>query len=478
MKLLSFSIFIPVLLFISCDSKDRSDGNDILPNIIIIHVDDLGYTDLGCFGSDFYETPNIDKLAASGIKFTNSYAAAAVCSPTRAALLTGKYPARFGLTDWIRSKFQGGIIQADGKNPSGFDVHEGKPLMTPKNPLFLDLSEKILAEHLKEKGYYSVHIGKWHLGQSDHLPELRGFDENYGGCDLGQPPSYFDPYEPPNNNPDYKLHNLPPRKEGEYLTDREGDEVVEFLKRNKDKRFFLHWAPYAVHTPLQAKEDLIEKYQAKESGLQNNAVYAAMIESLDENIGKLTSILENLHLTNNTLVIFTSDNGGLIGNPNNVVTNNAPLRSGKGYPYEGGIKIPTIIKWPDKIEGGLVDNTPIITMDIAATILDIANVDFESDGVSLLPLVTKNSALDERSLFWHFPHYRQNDVVPYTIVRKGDFKLIKYYDDTKWELYNLKSDPGEKINLIDSNPETTSTLNTSIIQWIEQIDALTPVLKQ
>lgn len=478
MKGIRFSIIIPVLLCLSCAQKDRVENNDLLPNIIIIHVDDLGYTDLSCFGSNYYETPNIDKLAASGIKFTNSYAAAAVCSPTRAALLTGKYPARFGLTDWIRSKFQGGIIPPDGKNPSGYDVHEGKPLMTPKNPLFLDLSERILAEHLKEKGYYSVHIGKWHLGQSDHLPELRGFDENYGGCDLGQPPSYFDPYEPKNQNPDYKMHNLPPRKEGEYLTDREGDEVVEFIARNKTNRFFIHWAPYTVHTPLEAKSELIEKYKLKESGLQNNAVYAAMIQSLDENVGKLTSALESLNLLGNTMIVFTSDNGGLIGNPNNIVTDNSPLRSGKGYPYEGGIRIPTIITWPDKIKKAATDNTPIITMDITATILDIANVDYDIDGVSLLPLVTNQSALEERSLFWHFPHYRQTDVVPYTIVRKGDYKLIKYYDDSTWELYNLKADPSEKINLVDEEKEITTRLDLEIIRWIDQTNARTPVLKK
>lgn len=382
-------------------------------------------------------------LSKEGMKFTNSYAAAAICSPTRAALMTGKYPSRLGITDWIRAKFQGGIIPPNGNNPTGFDENEGRALKTPKNHLFLELKEKTIADYFKEAGYYSAHIGKWHLGQEDHYPELRGFDENFGGCDLGQPPSYFDPYSPPNDNPDYIIPNIEPRKEGEYLTDREGDETVNFIVKNKDKKFFLHWAPYAVHTPIQGREDLIEKYQQKPTTNQKNPVYAAMVESVDQNVGKLIHALDSLGLSDNTIVIFTSDNGGLLGRDNNPITNNFPLRSGKGYPYEGGIKIPTIIKWPRVIKGGMQNDTPIITMDILPTLMKIINPGFDikkanMDGVDVYGLLKGEQSTLERDLFWHFPHFRSGDVVPYTIIRSGNYKLIKYYDNNNQNCMTCK----------------------------------------
>ncbi len=299
-------------------------------NYILFNIDDLGWTDLSCFGSSYFETPNIDRLAASGMKFTDAYAACAVCSPTRAALLTGRYPARVGITDWIRAKFQGG--QAGGENPSEYVGGKNGRLACPPNPFWLEHRELTLAEVLKSVGYATCHVGKWHLGPDDWFPESQGFDFNFGGCDYGQPPSYFDPYKRKNQD---GIHGLPGRREGEYLTDREADEAVGFIKAHQREPFFLYMANYAVHTPIQAKQELVAKYQSKPKTNQKNAAYAAMVESVDDAVGKILSILDGLDLTDRTAVIFTSDNGGLLG-----PTHNAPLRSGKGFPYEGGIGPP------------------------------------------------------------------------------------------------------------------------------------------
>ncbi|MBM3169454.1 MAG: sulfatase, partial [Bacteroidetes bacterium] len=335
-------------------------------NVLLIHVDDLGWADIGVWGSDFYETPFIDRLAAEGMLFTHSYAAAAICSPSRAALMTGKYPARMGITDWIYARFQGvGTTGLPGEYAENPDL----PLRTPKNQGFLPLEELTLAERMKAQGYRTYHVGKWHLGGEGKYPEDQGFDRNFGGNDLGQPPSYFDPYEPATPTPFYAFDRVTPRDSGEYLTDREGDEIVDFLQAQAQK-FFIHWAPYAVHTPLMAPKELVEKYKAKAGGKQKNPVYAAMVESLDQNVGKVIATLERLNLTEKTLVIFTSDNGGLMGNPANPITNNEPLRSQKGYPYEGGIRVPTVVKWPGKVPAGVQTDLPIVTLDWVPTILD------------------------------------------------------------------------------------------------------------
>lgn len=479
----SFILFSLVVSWSCQGSKYEKNIKEDMPNIVIIHVDDLGFSDLGCFGSDFYDTPNIDKLASEGMRFTNSYAAASVCSPTRAALLTGKYPSRLGVTDWIRAKFQGGIISEDGLNPDGYEENIGLPLKTPKNFLFLSMDEKIIPQYLTQWAYKTAHFGKWHLGQSDHFPELRGFDLNFGGCDLGQPPSYFDPYLAPDNNPDYIMPNVKARAEGEYLTDREGYEIEQFLINNQGERFFVHWAPYAVHTPIQAKDSLIEKYKSKEPGRQNNPTYAAMVESLDQNVGVVLKTLDSLNLSKNTIVIFTSDNGGLIGNQNNQITNNFPLRSGKGYPYEGGIRVPTIIKWTDRINPGSVSDFPIISIDILPTILDALGVPNENpsgvfDGISLLGVFKHPKAQLERDLFWHFPHYRGNDVVPYSIVRSNKFKLIKYYDGKDSELYDVVSDVGEMNDISKNNPSKVNELEIKINEWIGITKSPIPISKE
>lgn len=441
-------------------------------NVILIHVDDLGATDLGVFGSDYYETPNLDRLAVEGMRFTQSYSAAAICSPSRAALMTGKYPARTGITDWIRAKFQGGSGLA---LPSDLEENEGKPLKTPKNQGFLPLEEETLAERLKKLGFSTMHVGKWHLGEAGNYPEDQGFDLNIGGNDLGQPPTYFDPFLPPNGNKDYVLRNVPPRKEGEFLTDREGDEIVSFIQKQTGV-FFIHWAPYAVHTPIMGPEDLVEKYKGKTQGTQKNPTYAALVENLDQNVGKLMAELERLGLRENTLIIFTSDNGGLIGNPQNPVTVNLGLRSFKGYPYEGGIRVPTIVSLPGQIPSGTVSQTPIITMDWIPTILEmVGEKKPNTDGVSLAPELQQKGGVVDRDLFWHFPHYREPDVKPYSIVRSGEFKLINYFDGTEPELYDLSKDPLEEKNLSKLQPKQVAILKAKLETWWEETGARLPV---
>jgi arylsulfatase A len=446
-------------------------------NVILIHVDDLGATDLGVFGSDFYETPHLDQLAAEGMRFTQSYAAAHICSPSRAALMTGKYPARIGITDWIRAKFQG--VTTSGL-PGEYEEFADRPLKTPKIQGFLPLEEQTIPERLKPLGYSTLHVGKWHLGEEGMHPEDQGFDVNIGGNDLGQPPSYFDPYLPATPREFYQIKNLPPRKTGEFLTDRESDEVIGFLEVHKGQPFFVHWAPYAVHTPIMGPTDLVEKYRQKKPGQQRNPVYAALIENLDANVGKLIAYLDQTGLRENTLVIFTSDNGGLIGNKANPVTWNIGLREYKGYPYEGGIRIPTVVSLPGKIPNGVASEVPTITMDWVSTILEVAGEDPAQaglEGESLWPVLTGSKPTLERDLFWHFPHYREPDVVPHSVVRSGDYKLIYYFDGTEAELFDLSNDPLEETNLVKQLPFVASQLQTKLENWWKETDARLPKIK-
>nr|WP_299381129.1 sulfatase [Allomuricauda sp.] len=456
---------ILALMTISCLEKEA----DKRPNIVLITVDDLGWTDLGCFGSSYYETPNIDKLSRGGVTFTNAYAAAAVCSPTRAAIQTGRHPARIGITNVIVPRFQGGIV-VDGKNPTGYrTAKEG--VKCPKNLLFLEKDEITIAEMLKPLGYSTAHIGKWHLGEDNWYPTNQGYDVNIGGCDFGQPPSYFDPYK------NKKLNGIPtlkPRKEGEYLMDREADEAVRFIETNKDAPFFLNWSPYAVHTPIQAKDSLIRKYEGKPVTNQTKPNYAAMVQSLDEAIGQLVACLDRNNLSENTLIIFTSDNGGLLG-----PTHNAPLRLGKGYEYEGGIRIPQIFYWPGQLEEGKVVDEPVISMDIYPTIAAVSGAELhnkEIDGANLWPSVAGNKPMEKRSLMWHFPHFRLSKVKPYSIVRDGDWKFIKRYrQETEYELYNLSDDLSEAHDLATEMPEKVNELERKLMDMLDHTNAKLPV---
>jgi arylsulfatase A len=439
------------------------------PNVVLILVDDLGWTDVGCFGSKYYETPNIDRLAAGGMKFTNGYAACAVCSPTRAAVMTGRYPARLGITDWIRARFQGGKIPADKKNPSGYTG--GGAVQCPRNALWMEHDEVTIAEILKPAGYVSCHIGKWHLGPDHWYPERQGFDRNFGGCDYGQPPSYFDPYK------NGRLANIPtlkPRKTGEYLTDREGDEAVSFIRTHKDKPFFLYMANYAVHTPIQGKADLIAKYKAKTPTNQKNPTYAAMVESVDDSVGKVLATLDELKLTDNTLVIFSSDNGGLSG-----PTNNKPLRAGKGHPYEGGIRVPYIFRWPGVIKAKSVCETPVISVDFFPTICHAAGVSppirRDIDGEDLTPLLKQSGKLKRKAIYWHFPHYRGRGIPPYSIIRHGDWKLLKRYaGKPEFELFNLAKDLSETKDLAPDMPEKVKDLDAKLTAALKKQGAKMP----
>ncbi len=425
------------------------------PNIVFILVDDLGWADAGCFGSKFYETPNIDRLAAQGMRFTDAYAACPVCSPTRASIMTGKYPARLHLTDWI-----------PGEGDSG--THR---LLVPKWRQFLPLEEVTIAKALKFLGYATASIGKWHLGGPQYFPEHHGFDLNVAGCDIGQPASYFWPYAG-------KTHTVPGLKpggkQGEYLTDRLTDAAEQFLEENKDRPFFLYFAHYAVHVPLQAKPALLEKYRAKApSGGQTNAVYAAMIESVDESVGRVLRKIEVLGLEDRTLVVFMSDNGGLWP----FATSNAPLRAGKGHPYEGGDREPLIIKWPGQTRPASTCSVPVCSIDFFPTLLEAAGAKPPRpvDGLSLVPLLREAGSLHRKALYWHYPHYWSgNTVRPSGSVRAGDWKLIEFYEDMRVELYNLKDDLGESHDLAQANPGKAAELRRMLHRWREAVAAQMP----
>ncbi|MCP4848059.1 MAG: sulfatase [Verrucomicrobiaceae bacterium] len=468
----TFRLFLSVFALVACLSM--TSGAVEKPNFILINVDDLGWTDLGCFGSKFYETPHIDGLAEDGMRFTDAYAACAVCSPTRAAIMTGRYPARLGVTDWIRARFQGGKIPEDKKNPSRWVGGKGNKVLCPANALWMESSELTIAELLNSAGYRSCHIGKWHLGADDWYPEKQGFDENYGGCDYGQPPSYHDPF---NNKRLEGIYGLPGRKKGQYLTDRESDEALGFIERNKDRPFFLYFANYAVHTPIQAKQSLLEKYQEKAKqvkGRQKNAAYATMVESVDQAVGRIRAKLEELKISGNTVIIFTSDNGGLLG-----PTDNAPLRSGKGNPYEGGIRVPLIVHWPDITRAESVSAVPVSSVDYLPTICRAAGIKPPAgvgiDGIDLMPVIKGGDSLGRENIFWHFPHYRGR-IMPYSIVRSGSWKLLKRYAGKPYELFNLAEDIGEKEELSEKMPDKVKELDAKLGEWLKETGAKVPRL--
>ncbi len=447
-------------------------GAQIPLNFIIINVDDLGWTDLSCYGSRYYETPNIDILASQGMKFTNGYAACAVCSPTRASIMTGRYPARTGVTDWIHHlDREAHTAIGSRKNPEEYVGGRNRRLLCPPNPYWMELDEVTIAEMLKTAGYTTCHIGKWHLGPYEWFPDKQGFDINIGGCEIGQPPTYFDPYYQHARRS--SIATLRPRKQSEYLTDREADEAVQFIKQNTDKPFFLNMCHYAVHTPFQGKKSLVAKYDKKTKTNHTNAVYAAMIESVDQAVERILKALDESGLNKNTLIIFTSDNGGL----KDYATDNKPLRSGKGYPYEGGIRVPLIVRWPGEVKAGSVCHEPVSSIDFFPTICDAASVNLPSDrtidGENLIPVLRQSGQLKRNAIYWHFPHYR-GSVVPYSIIRKKDWKLIKRYEGKTFELFNLKEDISEKHDLSDKRPDKVKELNEDLVIWLKKSKAKLP----
>jgi len=450
------------------------------PNIIVILVDDMGWMDLSCQGSDYYKTPAIDQIATGGIRFTDGYAACAVCSPTRAAVQTGRYPHRVGVTDWIRSLFQRGNRGTPDANPTEYVGGKNHHYLCPPNPYWMEHQEITIAEALKSAGYQSGYIGKWHLGDPAWYPPGQGYDENRGGCDYGQPPSYFDPYNQPKGKHESVrngIPGLPGRKPGEYLTHREGDEAESLIRgwHAKKQPFFLQVAHYAVHTPIQAIPEVAAKYK-REGKKDNNAKYAAMVESVDDSTRQILTTIAELGIEKDTLIIFTSDNGGLDNNGG--PTENAPLRSGKGHPYEGGIRVPFLACWPGVIPAGKVSKTPVCSIDIFPTILEATGVplptDRSIDGLSLLPhLKSGGSAkLGRDELLWHFPHYRHTPG-PYSIIRKGNWKLIKFWAGPH-ELFDLSKDLGEENDLASAMPEKVKQLDALLVKQLEAGEAKLP----
>ena len=435
------------------------------PNVVLILIDDLGQRDLGCYGSSIYRTPNVDRLAKQGLRFTDFYAACPVCSPTRASILTGKYPVRVGITDWLPGR------------PDRPDQRLNRPPLKQE----LALEEVTIAEALKARGYVTGHIGKWHLGGKGFLPQDQGFDVNIGGDQAGSPRSYFAPY----SNKLGAIPGLEKAEPGEYLTDRLALEAEKFIEANRDRPFFLYLAHYAVHTPLRAKPSMIEHYKVKpRAGSQSNPVYAAMVESMDEAVGRVLKKLDDLTLSDNTLVIFTSDNGGLAtteGGPTGA-TFNAPLREGKGFLYEGGIRVACIMKWPGVIKPGTVTNEVACSIDFFDTILEATRRGAKEepevpggqrDGVSLVP-VFRGEKLKERPIFWHYPHYANQGSRPGGAIRSGDYKLIEFYEDGRRELFNVKDDLSETRNLILDKPTIAQELAARLDAWRKEAGAKMP----
>ena len=427
------------------------------PNILFILIDDMGWMDLGCQGNKNLCTPNIDNLAKEGMRFTDAYAPAPVCSPTRAAIITGQSPARLQITNHL--PHQDRFTPKDSK------------LLPAKMLNHLPLESETLAERLKKDAHYATaFIGKWHLytGRDEKFNPLnQGFDINIGGCSYGGPPTFFDPY---------RIDFLPDRKEGEYLPNRLADEAIAFIseQNSKDKPFFVALWNYTVHWPMEAPDKLVEKYKNLPTKGYRDHRYAAMIEAMDIAIGKVLKSLDDLNITEETLVIFTSDNGPFGG-----VGDASPLRADKGHLYEGGIRVPLIVRWPGKVEAGAVEETPVILMDLHPTILSATGLDLNStipnDGHNLLPILKGKEKLKNRAVYWHYPNFafhRDNRLG--SAIREGDHKLIHFYDTDSVELYNLKNDIGEKNDLSGKMPQLASRLKNKLKVWLQDSGAVMP----
>jgi arylsulfatase A-like enzyme len=417
------------------------------PNVIVVMVDDMGWKDLRCQGSDWYETPHIDRLAAAGMRFTTAYSACTVCSPTRAAMITGQFPARLHLTDWI----------------AGHERPKAK-LRIPDWTKHLPLGVVTVAERLRSKGYATGTIGKWHLGGTEVRPEAQGFDRNVGGNDRGQPPSFFSPYH---------VAALPDGPEGEYLTDREAAEAVAFIEANRDRPFFLYLPHYAVHTPIQAKKEVTAKYAAREGPRRpKNPAYAAMVQGVDDAMGRIVEALDRLGIRDRTAIVFTSDNGGV-----NSITDLQPLRAGKGSAYEGGVRVPLIVSWPGVTKPGSTSDVPVITPDIPATILDLTGAGAEPgqplDGQSLAGVLA-GGTLDRDAIYWHYPHYHPGGATPYSAIRAGDWRLVHFHEDGRRELYDLARDPGETTDRAQAEPQRTRELAAKLDAWLADVGAQMP----
>jgi arylsulfatase A-like enzyme len=447
------------------------------PNIVFILIDDMGWRDLGCYGSSFYETPNIDALARTGTRFTQAYAASPVCSPTRASLMSGKHPARVGITQYIGGHSVGSLN----------DV-----------PYFHGLpeSEYSLARALRDGGYRTWHVGKWHLGGRRHWPDRHGFDVNVGGTEIGSPSTFFSPYD---------IATLPDGPDGECLTDRITDEAIQLISESDDRPFFLNLWHYAVHTPIEAPPGLVAKYRAKAAALgldtdaivegelmaawhlhgervrrrtvQSDPVYAAMVENLDANVGRLVAALKSAGKLENTLIVFTSDNGGLStseGSP----TCNAPLAEGKGWMEDGGVRVPFVVSWPGRVPAQVSD-LAFTSPDVYPTLLSAADLEHRPrqhvDGIDLWAAWSgRDDPPAERALFWHYPHYSNQGGRPGASVRQGDLKLIRWFEDGREALYDLAADIGEMNDLSAERPADKARLARLLDEWSRTIAATIP----
>lgn len=513
MVVLGFSLFLA-----ACKPPERTDGGmNEKPNILFFLIDDMGWSDLGCYGSSFYNTPNIDRLAKQGVKFTQAYAACSVCSPTRASIITGKYPARLHLTDYLPGRRDFPFQEL--RNPV---INQHLPYGLPTLPAFL-----------KEHGYQTAIFGKWHLGEDSASTERQGFDLHLPQWNKGWPNgTYFSPYH---------MKGLEGGPDGEYLTDRLTDETIKYIEKHKDQPFFIYLAHFAVHDPIMGRPDLVKQYDEKLASMpgpegppfllegdpdapgnpgrqeldrligqdayrgyrilphrtvkikqhQDNTEFAGMVGSVDESMGKIRARLEELGLADNTIIILFSDNGGMSAanfyNPKRKIkdseldkafsTSNLPLRGGKGWFYEGGIREPLIIKWPGKSKDGSVCDVPVTSVDFFPTILDMIGLDYDPDkmvldGKSMVPFVKGRGQEVDRPIFWHFPHYSNHGAQsPCGAVRYGDYKLIEYYENFTVQLFNLREDPGEQHNIADSEPEKVDQLRDMLHQWRDEVGA-------
>jgi arylsulfatase A-like enzyme len=468
------------------------------PNVIVILSDDLGWADLACYGSTFHESPNLDKLAAQGMRFTQAYSSSPYCSPSRAAIMTGRHPARLKITDYIPSNGKAGkMLPAEMK-------------------MELPIEEVTIAEVLRDAGYATWHVGKWHLGDLGFYPEDQGFQVNVAGNHSGAPSSFFWPYgdkegvtvaRPVARDQGKGYHGTPVPglraggKEGEHLCDRLTSEAIKLIEQRKPEQpFFLYLPFYDVHTPIMAKPELVEKYKSKATKLglpsveavpsytegnpvhgaspkklpqqQVNPTYAAMIETMDASVGRLMTRLDELGIAGNTLILFTSDNGG------HSVTSNRPLRGGKGWLYEGGVREPWIVRWPGVTKPGSTCDVPVMNTDILPTVLEACGLatkpDLHKDGVSFVSLLRGETKSMHETLFWHFPHYGNHGSGPCGSVRVGDWKLIHWLEDNSVELFNLATDPGEKTDLAAQQPDRVKELRTRIEAWRKETDANMP----
>ena len=439
------------------------------PNFLFILVDDMGWADLEGYGSDLHRTPRIDALADTGMRFTNAYSASPVCSPTRASIMTGKHPAKLHMTVWR---------EAARRPPLN------RPLVPPITEDSLPHDEVTIAEVLHDAGYMTAHVGKWHLGTAEYYPQTQGFDYNVGGTLWGAPQTFFYPYSGSQTFSGLRyVPHLGGGQEGEYLTDRLTSEAIRILRNERDKPFFMHLAFHTVHTPIEGKPAVVDSYRKviRETMRHRNPHYAAMVQSLDENVGRVLDTLDDLGVADNTVIILTSDNGGYVNKFDGMqVTDNSPLRSGKGSLYEGGIRVPAIIRWPAVTQPGTESDTPISSIDYYRTILSMAGLPGDRehnrtvDGIDLTPLLRDpDHKPDRAALYFHYPHYYAT-TTPVSALRVGHWKLLRYYEDSRIELYNLAEDLGEQRNLAGEEQEIASALAERLEAWREQMGAQHP----